>query len=81
MPAHVQGQKHFLDIRHDAVGEYQGQVTRHGILQGGNQVVAAEALLRGPASSLEAVSYTHLDVYKRQLRMFVKFSYGNQIHD
>ena len=38
---------------HDAVGEYQGQVTRHGILQGGNQVVAAEALLRGPASSLE----------------------------
>ena len=35
------------------MGEYQGQVTRHGILQGGNQVVAAEALLRGPASSLE----------------------------
>lgn len=28
-----------------------GQVTRHGILQSGNQVVAAEALLRGPASS------------------------------
>ena len=35
------------------MGEYQGQVSRHGILQSGNQVVAAETLLCGPASSLE----------------------------
>ena len=41
-----------LDIRSVRWGN-AGTGARHGILQGGNQVVAAEALLRGPASSLE----------------------------
>ena len=49
----VQGQDHFLDIRHNAVGEYKGQIAGNRILLGWDQVVAAQALLCGAAASLE----------------------------
>ena len=55
------GQEHFLDVRHDAVWEYKGEVPGHGILKRGYQVIAAKAFFCCTASPLEVTKGLYHD--------------------